>query len=237
MHIHDPHSCVRLNTIDHAQVPLFIDLQQCINGFTEPTPHNASERGHENFTTLRLIPGMNFSCNGEIVWLTIAGQLRSDEQYTQCPKLYIWRKLSAQWYIRTDSDHEVALSSNVCSMETWANVSDSRDVYECSLEENAYVSFQCGDFIGLELPPRKNATFLLYFTEDGPTNAIYFQGNSRPFAMENTQPQITLGIRSKFLSIKFLCVHACILVTLCVYVPQSSRLPAAIQDECTKNSI
>ena len=200
-------------TVDHKTVAgLLLDLQQCTNGFTEPTPHNASTRGHENFTTVRLIPGMSFSCNGEIVRLKIAGQLRLDEQYSQYPKLHIWRNLSVQRYIRTDS--EVALNSNVCSMETWVNVSDSiaSDVYQCSLEENAYVSFQRGDFIGLELPPQNNATFLLYFTEDGPTNTIYFQGNSRPFATENAQPQITLGIRSKFLSI--LCVHVCVRATI-----------------------
>ena len=136
-----------------------------------------------------------------------------------------------QWYIRTDS--EVALNSNVCSMETWANVSDSiaSDVYQCSLKENAYVSFQRGDFIGLELPPQNNATFLLYFTEGGPTNTIYFQGNDTPFATENTQPQITLGIRSKFLSIKFLCV--CMHDTVCVCVCHN-HIDYQLQDEYTK---
>ena len=92
----------------------------------------------------------------------------------------------------------MVLNSSVCIMGTWTNISDSSDVYQCSLKENAYVSIQRGHFIGLELPPRKNAKFLLYFTEDGPTNTIYFQGT--PFATENTQPQITLGIRSKFLA-------------------------------------
>ena len=77
------------------------------------------------------------------------------------------------------------------------NVSDSSDVYQCSLKENAYVSFQRRDFITLELPPWNNATFLLYFTtQSGPTNSIYFQGNTTPFATENAQPQITLGIHS-----------------------------------------
>ena len=95
---------------------------------------------------------------------------------------------------------EVTLKSSMCIMGTWTNVSNSSDVYQCSLEENAYVSFQHGDFIGLELPPQKSAKFLLYFTAQyGPTNIIYFQGNSTPFTTENVQPQITLGIRSKFL--------------------------------------
>ena len=111
--------------------------------------------------------------------------------------------MRSEWFIQTGS--EVALKSSVCIMGTWMNVSDSSDVYQCSLEENAYVSFQRGDFIGLELPPQNNATFLLYFTiQGGPTNTIYFQGNSSSFAIENAQPQITLGIRSKFV-----CVHLC----------------------------
>ena len=184
-----------------------------MNGFTEPTPHNVSARGHENFTTVRLIPGMNFSCNGEIVWLTIAGQLRLDEQYSQYryPKLHIWRRTSELLtFIQTD---EVALNPNVCIMGTWTNVSDSSDVYQCSLKAYSYVSFQRGDFIGLELPPRKNATFLLYFTEDGPTNTIYFQGHSTPFTTENAQPQITLGIRSKFLAYYY--DDYCVCVSMC----------------------
>ena len=81
---------------------------------------------------------------------------------------------------------------------------------EILLHLNAYVSFQRGDFIALELPPRKNAKFLLYFiTQGGPTNTIYFQGTSTPFATEKAQPQITLGIRSKFV-----CVCVCICVAI-----------------------
>ena len=96
-------------------------------------------------------------------------------------------------------------------MGTWTNESDSSDVYQCSLKENAYVSFQRGDFIALELPLWKNAKFLLYFTtQDGPTNSIYFKGNTTPFTTESAQPQITLGIRSRFLSMCVcVCVHLC----------------------------
>ena len=69
IHTYGTHTIIRL-----INLILLLD-QQCTNGFTEPTPHNTSARGHENFTTVRLIPGMNFSCNGEIVWLKVAGQL------------------------------------------------------------------------------------------------------------------------------------------------------------------
>jgi hypothetical protein len=88
----------------------------------------------------------------------------------------------------------------MCSMGTWRNVSDSSDVYQCSLEENAYVSFQRGDFISLEIPPLKDAKFLLYFmVQSGPINIIFFQGHDTTF-IGNAQPQIILGIRSKFFS-------------------------------------
>ena len=171
------------------------------NGFTEPTPHNASASGHPNFTTSRLIPDMNFSCNGEIVWLKIAGQLRSDEQYSQYPELEIWRPVpGTNLYIWTGS--EVVLNSSMCSMGTWTNVTDSSDVYQCSLEENAYVSFQRRDVIALVLPPLKDAKFLLYFsTQSGPTNHIYLREYDTPIFIERekAQPQISLEIR-KFLS-------------------------------------
>ena len=175
-----------------------------MNGFTEPTPHNASARGYPNFTTGRLIPDMNFSCNGEIVCLKIAGQLRSDEQYSQYPKLEIWRlqnRLNS--YIWTGS--EVVLNSSMCSMGTWTNVTDSSDVYQCSLKENAYVSFQRGDVIALILPPLKDAKFLLYFsTQSGPTNKIYSREYGKPnnirfIKSEKAQPQISLEM-CKFLS-------------------------------------
>ena len=88
----------------------------------------------------------------------------------------------------------------MCRTGTWTNITDSSDVYQCSLEENAYVSFQHGDLIVLILPPLKDAKFLLYFTaESGPTNYIYFQENGtklKQVATENAQPQLTLGIRS-----------------------------------------
>ena len=126
-------------------------------------PHNASARGHPNITIGRLIPDMNFSCNGEIIWLEIAGQLQLDEQYSQYPKLQIWRLISVpvtSFYVWTGS--EVVLNSSVCSTGTWTNITDSSNVYNCSLEENAYVSFQHGDLIALILPPLKDAKFLLY---------------------------------------------------------------------------
>ena len=183
-----------------------LGLQQCTNGFTEPTymPHNASARGHPNITIGRLIPDMNFSCNGEIIWLEIAGQLQLGEQYSQYPKLQIWRLISVpvtSFYIWTGS--EVVLNSSMCSTGTWTNITDSSDVYQCSLEENAYVSFQQGDVIALVLPPLKDAKFLLYFsTQSGPTNDIYLREYGTPIEFitrEKAQPQISLEIR-KFLS-------------------------------------
>ena len=131
----------------------------------------------------------------------MAGQLQLDEQYSQYPKLQIWRLISVpitSFYIWTGS--EVVLNSSVCSTGTWTNVTDSSNVYQCSLEENACVSFQHGDVIALILPPLKDAKFLLYFTaESGPTNYIYFQENGTKWrlnATENAQPQLTLGIRT-----------------------------------------
>ena len=147
---------------------------------------------------------MNFSCNGEIVWLKIAGQLRSDEQYSQYPKLEIWRPVPGTSLYRWTGS-EVVLNSSMCSMGTWTNVTDSGDVYQCSLKENAYVSFQCGDVIALILPPLKDAKFLLYFsTQSGPTNIIYSREYGTPINIqfikrEKAQPQISLEIR-KFLS-------------------------------------
>jgi hypothetical protein len=97
-------------------------------------------------------------------------------------------------------------------MGTWTNVSDSSNVYQCSLKEDAYVSFQHGDFIGLELPLQRSVKFLLYFTaQDGPTNRVYFKGHTTPFATEDEQPQITLGIRSKL----FVCACIC---AICVAI-------------------
>ena len=169
---------------------------------------------------------MNFSCNGEIVWLKIAGQLRSNMQYSQYPKLRIWRR--PRWSIILEitghyewTGSEVVLNSSMCSMGTWTDVTDSSNVYQCSLEENAYVSFQHGDIISLILPPLKDAKFLLYFTtQSGPTNYIYYQDKRKQwlqFDTENAQPQIILGVRSsKFFQCTCVCV--CVCVCVCSYV-------------------
>ena len=213
--VYDSHTykwCTQSGIITIVSV-LLLGRQQCTNGFTEPTPHNASARGHQNFTTRRLIPDMYFSCNGEIVWLKIAGQLRSDEQYSQYPKLQIWRPQNRlNSYIWTGS--EVVLNSSMCSMGTWTNVTDSSDVYQCSLKENAHISFQRRDVIALILPPLKDAKFLLYFSnQSGPTNNIYLRGYDAPILItrEKAQPQISLEIR------KFLSWSVCVCVCVCVH--------------------
>ena len=180
--------------------------QQCTNGFTELTPSNASVRGFRNFTTVRVIPGMKFTCNGKIVWLKIGG-LRRIARGSQYPKLQIWRnrRLTRDLYysdLRMRSEISLNLSRFVCRSGdrrmSWKRVPNS-NMYQCSLSKQVYVPFQRGDTIGIELPSWRDNKFRIYFntSADGPLNYIYAPGNDQWRYKENARPQIMLRVQSR----------------------------------------
>ena len=177
------HSCILSPSNELGQ-------HQCTNGFTELALYNVSGRGQQNLGTFRLIPGMNFSCNGYVVWLRIAGRWRQSLSGQMYPKLQILRPNRMGEYDKTGSELSLNPSLRLCRGK--AKWGKANNVYQCSLRRQAHVPFRRGDVVGIALPPRSNNKFLLYFkAHEGPINYIYVQGRGL-FAEEMAQPQIVL---------------------------------------------
>ena len=149
----------------------------------------------------RLIPEMNFVCNGVVVGFKVAVVTRGGKQPTV---IQVWRRNCTQcpdppaYVYHKESD--VTISDAVC-VNGLTRVTG--DVFHCNLNETAQISVQPGDILGLELPTRRAAATRLYFATvpRGPTN-YGFTGQmlSSPAMLANRSskktelPQITLDI-------------------------------------------
>ena len=149
----------------------------------------------------RLIPEMNFTCNGVIVGYTAA--LR-EQNRMQDPIIQVWRKIDTSQpisYCKTSDG--IAIDKALC---VGGLTEISSKVFHCTLNETTTrVPVQSGDILGLELPPRNNDDIILGFarTSRGPTNYVFNrQRLSSPAVLSNRNsvnwelPQITLEIGS-----------------------------------------
>ena len=132
-----------------------------------------------NHDTLRLIPEMNFACNGTVVGLTVAGRWER-ESGTTSPTIQIWRqdKSSKNIYHRTNASIAIRIDESVC-VDTSAlfqrSVSaDSAQVWQCTTSNSTLV-VQAGDILGLLLPPGNDTSFQMSFARvsRGPTNYVF----------------------------------------------------------------
>ena len=127
--------------------------------------------------TLRLIPEMNFTCNGTIVGFTVAGWRRPSRDDFIPIEVQIWRKnssLNSTYYI-TDNEFEIEINESVCT-EVFLQAIEGRQVWKCNLNATGnQVEVQAGDVLGILLPPRTDISFLLSIARvsRGPTNYIF----------------------------------------------------------------
>ena len=152
----------------------------------------------------RLIPEMNFTCNGVIVGYTAA--LRESEWNTeQNPIIQVWRKNSSHpgSYLKTSSQG-IAISDGALCVDGLLNEVSS-EVFHCNLNKTmSQVSVQPGDILGLELPEGTHDGILAFANVSrGPTNCIFTsQGLSSPTTLSNCDlvnwelPQFTLNVES-----------------------------------------
>ena len=115
----------------------------------------------------RVIPEMNFTCNGIIVGYTAA--LR-EQNGDMDPIIQVWRKNTSQpeTYYKTSAG--IAIDRTLCVGEV------SRQVFQCNLNNiTARVRVQPGDILGLELPGDSNDDIILAFARvsSGPTNYVF----------------------------------------------------------------
>ena len=88
----------------------------------------------------------------------------------QSPKLQIWRANGTQpdIYYKTEPEILIVDSSPMCLRRQ-----RSGGIFRCTLNEEFQLSVLPGDILGLELPPRNNVKFDIYFTEQGPMNYVF----------------------------------------------------------------
>ena len=145
---------------------LFIggDAASYTNGFPSRLIYNV------NFPagpSTRIIPEMNFACNGTIVGYTAALRWQPGHQL-QGPTIQVWRKnttIPGSYY---KTSVYIAINNASCDGGL-INSNASMEVFHCSLKPTTRVSVQPGDILGLELPVKHNRlTFAR--VSSGPTN-------------------------------------------------------------------
>ena len=123
--------------------------------------------------TTRLIPEMKFGCNGTIVGYKVVARYRNG---TQHPKIQIWRQNITHpgLYHKLHSDIPIVRPNSTIS--PCDRSSFTGGLFQCTLYESAQVKVQCGDVLGLELPPLNDDHREILFRSGGPKN-LGFHGN------------------------------------------------------------
>ena len=143
----------------------------CSNGFPERDRLVSDVDFPDGFTVV-LIPEMNFTCNGTITGFTFAGRIpRGNENLIQ-----IWRENSSQpgEYYRTDAYIEIDEAECVGGFTEVFN-----RVFRCDLMEDAQVSVQPGDILGLDLSSEDINSVSFATVLKGPTNYRYMIGEEQ----------------------------------------------------------
>ena len=124
----------------------------------------------------RLIPEMNFACNGVIVGYTAALRWQPGQRGDQGPIIQVWRKNTTipGSYYKTNID----IAINNASCDGGLTMIESK-VFHCSFRPNlttTRVTVQPGDILGLELPVEHDDDMIrLAFASvsSGPTNYVF----------------------------------------------------------------
>ena len=169
----------------------------CTNGFPSTLVY---EVFFPTGSSTRLIPEMNFTCNGSIVGYTAA----LGEQTGEDAIIQVWRKNTSQpeSYYKTSTG--IAIDEALC---VGGLTEVSNQVFHCNLNKTTGVPVQPGDILGLKLPAGgNNDDIILTFARvsSGPTNYVFTgQELSSPAALSSHDsvnqelPQITLEIQGR----------------------------------------
>jgi hypothetical protein len=113
------------------------------------------------------------------------------------PKIQIWREDENQYgvYYKPCPDIPIIDNSSACIRHR-----RSGGRFRCTLNDRYQLSVQPGDILGLELPPKNDDDFDIYFTPGGPVSYI-FEGKldstvniSEAADESNYLPQISLVV-------------------------------------------
>ena len=126
----------------------------CTRGFPVLPLQNVSRVTNQPFfNRVRLIPGMNFTCNGTITRVIVAGEKRPNGN--RAMKLNVWREDENGLFYK--SEQEIVLSSSICD-----KLENFNRAFNCQLPKRMRVSVGPGDILGIEQPPQNTAIFELY---------------------------------------------------------------------------
>ena len=144
---------------------------RCLIGFPNTVSPEGNGRGNSTVTS-RLIPGLKFGCSGTIVRLTVAVAVSGGQQD---PGVQIWREniTHSGTYYKSSCDIPIMRANPPCDRRRFTRTSKTVQIFECTLNEEARVSVQRGDILGLTLPPTTNTSLEILFTSGGPTNHVF----------------------------------------------------------------
>ena len=151
----------------------------CLSGFLAISDQAGAGRAEDRSTTTRLFPEMKFGCNGTIVGYKVIATFRNVEsnQLTKY-KIQIWRPNTTHpgLYYKPHSDIPIVHPNPQlfpCDRSSFTG-----GLLQCTLHESARVKVQCGDVLGLELPPTNDDRWEILFRVGGPKNLIFHRNLS-----------------------------------------------------------
>lgn len=175
------------------------------NGFPSRLVYNVFYPGSGS---TRLIPEMNFTCNGVIVGYTVAG---NSEIPGAGAMIQVWRENSSQPGVYYNISGGIEINGAWCITGGRTEMYTEEEVqFHCDLitnkttNKNITLSVQPEDILGLELPPNSGLAFAR--VTKGPTNYVFHDQSSvsSPIALSSQflsnsmtiLPQVTLEIKS-----------------------------------------
>ena len=142
----------------------------------------------------RIIPEMNFTCDGSIVGYTVAGPIMGN------PEIQVWTEISRSQpgvHYKKIASASRQIHNNLCTGGL-KRIRSNEEVFHCNLMTG--ISVQSGDILGLKLP--RNSGLAFATTTKAPTNYVFMERVSSPVALANNisspklLPQITLEMES-----------------------------------------
>ena len=133
-------------------------------------------RGLNSSVETRLIPAIEFACNGTIVGWTAAGRMGGG---TRSPILQIWRRSDSDGDEYYKQGREIPLSNESMACEEITQPETCDHVFQCRLAEEYQIKVQSVvDIVGIELPPQGNQSFVVYFKPGSQDQYVWKQSLS-----------------------------------------------------------
>lgn len=133
---------------------------------------NVSRDERSYFGYSRLIPGMNFTCNGKIKKVTVGGVMRSVNKRMKPVRIKFWKESAIEPGIYHKSEKTIVLMIN----NDMCNEQNRQCMFQ--LMGKNRISVEPGDILGIEVPPRNMANFELHSVPaPGLTNYIFNDTN------------------------------------------------------------